>query len=193
MVAIEDEGDRHAGECQGVAVVGIGVAAFDVDQARTPGVADAAGDRAESALVVVVNEAAREGRVEVAIAEPAVLALDADDPVRRELPVGAGLHAAEQAGAVVAEHEAVEIVAAAEGAAEMAADIEAGPVVDRRGIGRRLVVVGRARRDRRRGPARRRRRLRGPHGGEQELLHVLGLRKNRFGDTACGRHPWPRS
>ena len=48
MVAIEDEGDRDAGECQGFAVVGIGVTAFDIDQPRTPGVAEAAGDRAES-------------------------------------------------------------------------------------------------------------------------------------------------
>ncbi|MGY4499063.1 hypothetical protein ACVWYH_002994 [Bradyrhizobium sp. GM24.11] len=60
-----------------------------------------------------------------------------------ELPVCASLQTTEEtAVAVVAGGEAVEIVVARERAAEMRADIEAGPVVDRRGIGRRFVVIG---------------------------------------------------
>jgi hypothetical protein len=183
MVAIEDEGDRDTGEGQRVAVVGIGVTAFDVDQARTPGVAEAAGDRADPALVAGVDEAAGEGRVEAAIAEPAILAFQAEHPARRELPVGANLQAAEDAGAVIAEHEAAEIVAAVEGAADMAADIEAGPVIDRRRVGGGLLVVAAAEigAEGRRGGAD------GREGrkGEQDLLHVLGLRKT-VSATGCG-------
>src|SRR5438105_3480251 len=93
-----------------------------------------------------------------------------------ELPVGAGLHAAEEARVVVAERKSVEVVVAAEGAAEMRADIEAGPGVDRRGIGRRLVVVvagaeiggGSRQGDGERG---------GGHGGKQHLFHFRSPRQ----------------
>ena len=66
----------------------------------------------DRALVIPVDEAAGEGCVELVVAKPRILALDTDQPVRRELPVAAGLQATHQAGAVIAEYEAVEIVAA---------------------------------------------------------------------------------
>ncbi len=61
-----------------------------------------------------------------------------------ELPVAAHLDAAEEAGFVVAEREAIKGVAAGEGAADMAADIEAGPVVKsaRRNRRRGFAVIG---------------------------------------------------
>src|SRR5207302_6398941 len=113
VVAIEQEGGRKAAERHPLGVVRIGVTAFDIDQARTPGVADAGRDRAEAALIVGVDVAAGEGGGEVVLAEPGILALGAEHPVLRELPVKAGLNAAEQAGAGIAEHGAVEVVAAA--------------------------------------------------------------------------------
>src|SRR5205823_4250805 len=94
------------------------------------------------ALIIGIDVAARKGGGEVVLAEPGILALGAEHPVRRELPVEAGLNAAEQAGAGIAQHRAVEVIAAAEGTAEMAADIEAGPVVERRRIDGCLVVIG---------------------------------------------------
>src|SRR6185369_2858236 len=123
VVAVEQEGGRNAAERHPLAVVGIGVTAFDIDQARTPGVADAGRDRAEAALIVGVDVAAGEGGGEVALAEPGILALGAEHPVWRELPVEAGLDAAEQAGAGIAQHRAVEVVAAAAATTEMTADI----------------------------------------------------------------------
>ena len=65
------------------------------------------------------------------------LSLGADHPVGRELVVEASLHAAEEAGIA-----ALQGVVASEGAADMAADIEAGPVIDdrRRGIDRSLGI-----------------------------------------------------
>jgi hypothetical protein len=176
---IEHERGRHAGNGQGFAVVGMGVAALDVEQARAPGIADPAGDRGQRALVVVVDDAAREDRMHVIAAEPAVLALDADEPARCELPVAAGLHAAEQAGVGVAEREAAKIVAAGERAADMAADIEAGPVEDRRGIGRRVVVMGAGAEigaERRRGSAEHGE----SRGSEQNLFHGSGSPANRL-------------
>ncbi len=81
----------------------------------------------------------------------------------------------------LAQHRTTEVVAAAEGAAEMAAEIEAGPVVERRRKNGRLFVVG--------APAEI-----GAEGGRgggdggdghegcEDLLHCVGLRKP-FGDT----------
>src|SRR5438552_9191365 len=168
VVAVEREGDGNAGKGQRLAIVGIGVAALDVEQRRTGSVADAAGDGAEAALVVAVDVTGGEDGAEVVLAEPAILSFDTDDPARRELPVGAGLHAAEQARVVIAQHETVEIVAGAEGAAEMAADIEAGPVVDRRGKHRRLGIAARAEIGAKRG------RNKGGkgNGGEQDFFHL---------------------
>src|SRR5262249_43137391 len=105
-----------------------------------------AGDGAKPLLPVGVGEAAREHGADIA-AQPAILTLRADHPVRDELPVGADLHTAEEtAVAVAAGGEAREIVVAGEGAADMAADIEAGPIIDRHRyrIGRRRAVIGTA-------------------------------------------------
>src|SRR5207237_2848119 len=119
-VAGDDEGGRHAANRDLLVVVGVGVAALHVEQARTPGVADTAGDRAEAALVVGVGDAAREHRADAA-GEPGILAFDADHEVRVELPVRTDLHAAEEtAVAVVAGGEAAELVVAGERAADMA-------------------------------------------------------------------------
>ena len=81
--------------------------------------------------------AAREQQTAIVVAGPAVLGFDARDPVRRELIVGAALDAAEEAAG------AQDAVVAGEAAAEMTADVEAGPVVDRRHIGRSLGVARR--------------------------------------------------
>ena len=78
------------------------------------------------------------------------------------------LHAAEQARVVIAQHEAVEIVAGAERAAEMAADIEAGPVVDRRGKHRRPGIAARAEIGAKRG----RNEDGKGSGGEQDFFHL---------------------
>src|SRR5205823_1595135 len=96
-----------------------------------------------------VGETAREDRADNA-GEPAILAFEADDPVRVELPVRASLKAAEHAAvAVVAGGEPVDNVIAGERAADMGADIEAGPAVNRRSIGGRIRIgrgrVGRGR------------------------------------------------
>src|SRR5260370_11267460 len=80
MVGIEREGERRACKRQGVAVIGIGVAAFDVDQTRAPGVADTGGDRSQRALVAGEGEAGGEHRIEIVAAEPGVLPLDAENP-----------------------------------------------------------------------------------------------------------------
>src|SRR2546429_6601 len=97
VVAVQREGDGNAGKGQRLAIVGIGVAALDVEQRRTGSVADAAGDGAEAALVVAVDVTGGEDGAEVVLAEPAILSFDTDDPARRELAFGAGPHAAEPA------------------------------------------------------------------------------------------------
>jgi hypothetical protein len=189
VVAVEQEGGRHAAQGHPLIVVGIGVTAFDVEQARTPGVAKAGGDRAEAALIVGVDIGAGEGGGEIALAEPGILAFGAEHPVRRELPIQTGLDAAEHAGAGIAQHRTVEVAAAAEGTADMAADIEAGPVIERRRIDGRLVVVGAGAEIGAKGG-------RGGgegcdgHEGSEDLLHCAGLRKP-FGDRMCGPPPWP--
>ena len=144
MAAVERVGLRHAAERHRLVVVGVGIAALHVEQSRTPSVADAAGDRTKATLVVGIDRAVREHDA-VVVAEPAVLAFDTDDPVGSELVVGAALQAAEEAAAAVVVERAGEAVVAAEFTADMAADIEAGPIVDRRDIGRSLGVVRRAR------------------------------------------------
>src|SRR5690349_12678057 len=130
VVACRGERDRRAVERYPLVVVGIGVTALHIEQARTPGVADTAGNRAEPALVIGVGEAAREDSADIA-GQPAILAFEACDPVRIELPVRAGLQAAEHpAIAIIAGGKAAEIIVARERAADMAADIEAGPFVE---------------------------------------------------------------
>ena len=72
-----------------------------------------------------------------AVGQPAVLGFGADHPIGRELIVEATLHAAEEARVA-----ALQRVVARKGAADMATDIEAGPVIDDRGrgIGRSLGI-----------------------------------------------------
>src|ERR1019366_4388113 len=142
MAVIEREADRETAKRQGLAVVGVGVAALDVQQSRTPGEADAARHRAERGPCVGVNESAGEDDAAIVAAEPAVLPLDTDQQIRGELVIGAGLQAAERSAImVVAGDKTVENFVAAEGAGDVTADVEAGPVVDwHRGIGRSLAV-----------------------------------------------------
>ena len=121
-----------------IVAVAPGVTALGVEQRRTPGVAEPAGHRAELVGIGGHERAARKQHaVIVAAGQPAVLGFGAEHPVRRELIVEAALHAAEEAGVA-----ALQGVVTRKGAADMAADIEAGPVIDDlgRGIGRRLGV-----------------------------------------------------
>jgi hypothetical protein len=69
-----------------------------------------------------------------------VLRLDTHDPIGRELVVEAALDTAEEARVA-----RLEAAVAGKGAADMAADVEAGPVVDhlRRRVGRSLGVGAR--------------------------------------------------
>src|ERR1700730_3746284 len=132
MAAVERESLRHAEQRQRLAVVGVRIAALGVEQSRTPGVAEAAGHRAEATLVVGVDKTgAREGNAVVVVAEPAPLAFNAEHPVRRELVVSADLQTAEEAAVVAAAVGADETIAAIERAADVAADVETGPLVDR--------------------------------------------------------------
>src|SRR5262245_3591010 len=101
MVAVEGEGLRNASEEQVLVVVGEGITALHVEQARTPGVADAAGHRSNAATIVVVDEAVREHGMDGVAAEPGVLSFSTEHPVRRELVIEAALHAAEEARVVV--------------------------------------------------------------------------------------------
>src|SRR5690349_18293419 len=122
MVAARRECDRRAVLRNALVVVREGVAALHIDEARAPGVAEAAGHRTDAALPVGVGEAAGEHRADIA-ADPAVLRLCADDPGGGELPVRATQQAAEEAAvAVVAGGQTGEIVVARERAAEMAAE-----------------------------------------------------------------------
>src|ERR1700731_4625995 len=141
MAAIEGERDRKIAERQGLAVVGVGVASLDVKQRRTKGEADAARHRGEGAPGVGVDESAGEEDAVVAAAEPVVLAFDADEEVGGELVIGAGLPAAEQSALMaVADRKTADDFVTADGAADVAADVEAGPGVDRAGVGRSLGV-----------------------------------------------------
>src|SRR5258708_9484351 len=116
---VERERDRSTAESQCLLVVGIGVAAFCVQQRRTPGEAGAARHRAQRAPVVGVNESAGKDDAAVGAAEPAVLAFDTDHKILTELVIGAGLHAAKQpAVLIIVGDDAVESLVAAEAAAD---------------------------------------------------------------------------
>src|SRR5215471_20697992 len=147
MAAVEREGLRNARENQVLVVVSKGVTTLHVEQSRTPGVADAAGHRADAAAIIGIDEPVREYGVDVVAAEPGVLGFGTDYPGRRDLPVEAALHTTEEARVVVAAgNEAAEGVVVAEGAAEVTADVEAGPVVDGSRNRRWLLGVARTRR-----------------------------------------------
>src|SRR6195256_2925180 len=147
MIAIGGESHRHAarGYVEVVTVLP-GITALGVKQRRTPGVAEPAGDRSKLIVVRGDQHAAREQHASVAAAKPAVLGFDTEDPGGGALIIEAALHAAEETAVVAAQ-----AVVARERAANVATDIEAGPVVDRRAVSRRLGVgtsrhIGRQRR-----------------------------------------------
>src|SRR4051794_34753833 len=141
MTAIQCERDRRAGKAQAFAVIGKGITALGVQQSRTPIEANAASHRANGSLVVGVDKAAGEDHT-VVVPEPAVLPFETNHPVGSELVVRADLHASEESAIViVAGDEPVEIVVAGEGAADMPANVETGPVVDGCGV-RSLGVIG---------------------------------------------------
>ena len=183
---------RHAD----IVVVAQGVTALGVEQRRTPGVAEPAGDRAELVVAAAGDQrAAREQHaIVVAAAEPAVLGFGAEHPVRVELVVEAALHAAHEADVA-----ALQAVVARKGAADMAADIEAGPVVDhsRRGIGRSLGIGARRHVSRDRGSGKR------DQSGcaEQKLLHdwfpvivAIDINQTTWPQLGCfAAMPEPRS
>src|SRR5438034_7510884 len=127
MIAVGRESRRHAADAD-VEVVAIlpAITALGVKQRRAPGVAEATGDRSKLVAVGGHENAAGEQHAIVAVAEPGVLGFDTDNPARGELIIGAALHATEEAAVV-----AVQAIVASESAADMSANIEAGPVVDR--------------------------------------------------------------
>src|SRR5882762_1933606 len=148
MVAVGGENQRRASSGGHVDVVAVlpGITALGVKQRRTPGVAEPAGDRSKLVVVRGDQHAAREQHASVAAAKPAVLGFDTEDPGGGELIIEAALHAAEETAIVAAQ-----AVVARERAADVATDVEAGPVVDRRAVSRRLGVgtsrhIGRQRR-----------------------------------------------
>src|SRR6186713_542815 len=116
---------RHAGDVDAEAAVTPGVTALGVDQRRTPSVADAAGHGPELVGVGRHLRPQRERDTVVVGRQPGILGLDTHHPVGRELVVEATLHAAHEAGIA-----GLEAAVTGEGAADMAADIETGPVVD---------------------------------------------------------------
>src|ERR1700722_11855886 len=143
MTAAEREGGRNASDRHGLVVVGVRITALHVEQGRTPSVADAAGHRTQSALVVGVGDIAGEDHAVVIVGKPAVLTFDTEDPIGGELVVVTRLQTAEESAvAVAAGGEASEIVVATESTADVTADVEAGPVVERRDISRSLGVGG---------------------------------------------------
>src|SRR5579872_1087389 len=144
VIARQTERQRRACAVhQRIIVVGEGITALHVEQARTPGVTDAARDGADATLVVGEDVAIREYDAAVVAGNPGVLGFRADHPVRGELIVSAALHTAEEAAVVVVTGgQAAEIGIAREHAAEVAADVEAGPVIERSDIGRRLGIGG---------------------------------------------------
>src|SRR5436190_7707262 len=140
-------------------VVDAGVSALRIEQIVGHGVADAARHRRHpvGAPAEAIVEAEPEHVVDdgAAVVEAGDRALKTEHPVAG-LPVVADLAAAEDTRAALAETLARREIAeeggvggvdpflVRRGAAEMTADIEAGPVIDRLDIGRRLAVRPRA-------------------------------------------------
>src|SRR4051794_21762836 len=60
MAAVQRECRGRTAKGQGIALIGVGVAALHVQQTRSPGEADAAGHRTERTLVVGIHEPAGE-------------------------------------------------------------------------------------------------------------------------------------
>src|SRR3954452_6612173 len=139
-VAGGGEGLRDAGDIDAKTAIAPGITALGVKQRRSPGVADATGHRAELVGIGGHLRAQRERSAAVVGRQPGILGLDTHDPIGRELVVEAALNTAEEARVA-----RLEAAVAGKGAADMAADVEAGPVVDhlRRRVGRSLGVGAR--------------------------------------------------
>src|ERR1700730_16904386 len=136
--SIGGKGHRRAGDgYPDIVVVAPGVAALGGEQRRTPRGAASGGYGSKLVVLRGHQHATWKRHAIVVVGKPAVLGFRTDHPVGSELVVEAALHAAQESAAA-----ALQAVVARERAAEMAADIEPGPVVDhfRRGIGRRLGV-----------------------------------------------------
>src|SRR5258705_839176 len=140
--AIGGKRGRYAGDTDAdIVVVAPGIAALGVKQRRTPRVAEPAGNRAK--LVVIRGHKGASGEkhaIIVIVGKPAVLSLGTDHPVGCELVIEAALYAAHEPAAA-----SIQAVVARESAADMAADVETGPVIKhlRRRIVRCLDVGGR--------------------------------------------------
>src|SRR5205085_7128303 len=103
VVAGDSEWRRHTGDRHVEVLVGERVATLGIEQARTPGPADARRRRAEAAGILGREARNREGHAVVVVAEPAVLAFDTDHPVAIELIVETALDAAEEVAAIAGE------------------------------------------------------------------------------------------
>src|SRR6266446_536698 len=127
VTAIGREGGRYAADGDSdIVVVAPGIAALGVEQRRAPSIAEPAGGRAK--LVVVCGDQSASGEkhtIIVVVGKPAVLGLGTDHPVGCELVIEAALRTAHEPAAA-----SLQAVVACESTAEMAADIEAGPVVN---------------------------------------------------------------
>src|SRR5450631_1180658 len=131
--SIGGKGSRNAGDGDAeIVIVAEREAALAVQQRRTPSVADPARDRAKFVILRGHQNATREKTAIVVVGQPVVLGFRTDHPVRGELIVEAALDAAHEPAAA-----SLQAVVASERAAQIAADIEPGPVIDcfRRGIG----------------------------------------------------------
>src|SRR5260370_267763 len=138
MITVRRESLRHAaaGYAEIVPIVP-GITALGVEQCRAPGIAKPTGDRSKLVAIGGDESAEREEHAGIVAAQPAVLGFDTQDPAGGELIIKTALHAAEEAG--IAARQAI---VARESAADVTADVEAGPVVDRRGVSRRSFGVG---------------------------------------------------
>src|SRR4051812_41483250 len=96
-VAVGSKGRRGAADGDAdIAGVAPGVTALAVQQRRTPGIAEPAGDRAELVVAGGHENAAGKSHAGVVAAEPAILGLGAQHPIRRELVIETALNAAEK-------------------------------------------------------------------------------------------------
>src|SRR5882724_11487214 len=133
LIAAGRESRRKATNANAdIVVAAPGVAALGVEQRRAEGVAKPGRGRAKLVGVPGDQSATRENHPAAAVpAEPAILGLGTDHPVGCELVIEAALHATQEPGVT-----STKAVVARERPADMAANIEAGPVVDR--FGRRV-------------------------------------------------------
>src|SRR6266481_708299 len=136
--AIGSKPGRYAGNADAnIVAVAPGVAALGVQQRRAPGIAEPTSGRPKLVVVCGHKSAAGEKHAIVVVGKPAVLGLGTDHPVGCKLVIEATLYAAHEPAAA-----SLQAVVARESAADMAADVETGPVINhlRRRIGRCLGV-----------------------------------------------------